>query len=234
MPEPNRIKGLWKKRVYSKEEKQKIKEFVPKLGYLPVAKILNRPAVSIRKWAIKLGIERFPEIYDSLSDTEAAYIAGLLDGEGCFRVCIGKIDMKKKKKIGCISTLITITISDKKPIKWLQKKLSYFGYEPKIHIHILEKAKALYNIEIGGMRAASLAKRILPYLIIKKEHAKLIIEFHKIHKYGVYTAREIEIALKFYELNKNGFPGRFIKERFKNIARLNQLYGLLKQKGATP
>lgn len=204
MPSPNRTKGLWIKYPYTNDEKEKIKKFVPKLGYSETARLIGRPVTSVHKWALKLGIKILPDMYDNLSDTQAAYIAGYLDGEACFRIS-GKVT---EQEINHASPGISVASVDKKIILWMQDKLSYFNFKPNLACRIPRnrKAKPIYTLGIGGIKAAALAKRILPFLILKKEHAKLLIQWANVHKFGQYGLQETIIALKFYELNTNGPP----------------------------
>ena len=102
-------------------------------------------------------------------DTDAAYLAGLIDGEGCLYV----------KPLTAFPRLyhfggLSVTNTHLATLTWLKER---FGGNIRI------KARTGNQIPCGewsihGADAIrSLLKRLLPYLRIKKEQAVLLLEF---------------------------------------------------------
>lgn len=109
----------------------------------------------------KANIVLFKLSYDlpSLKNWEWGYIAGFIDGEGY-------INLKDYN-------LIAISNTDKSSIDWLAEKLKckYTEIRPKT-----DKRKILYTLRISRkMAILKILEKLLPYLIIKKEKAKLMI-----------------------------------------------------------
>ncbi len=108
-----------------------------------------------------------------------AYVAGIVDGEGCICITTGKrVDHKRG-----YTTYLKVDVSNTNEwlIRWL--KLSYGGYIGK------RRAKALWKIswrwEIHHQKAADFLELILPYLQIKRPQAELAIFFQRAKRRGV-------------------------------------------------
>lgn len=109
------------------------------------------------------------------SEKELAYFAGLSDAEGCFRIQ----HWKDKRKGRNDNFVISFEIGNRKYsiIHWL---LSRFGGS----VHYRKPTKKTFSpFAIWSLRSAQLEKileKMYPYLIVKKERCKKIIEFNKI------------------------------------------------------
>ncbi len=106
-----------------------------------------------------------------ISDTEAAYCAGLYDGEGSAMM----LNFKNKKMIKLI-----ISNTDKRPILWLKErfqKCCVSSYQPK---GISKKGgayKLIWYFQVSGKTATLFLNVVKPYIIIKKELSeKLLVE----------------------------------------------------------
>lgn len=128
-----------------------------------------------------------------LSETDKAYIAGLVDGEGCIRIerC------KKKESIHPYNfrLLVAVTNTNLNVLLWL-KEITGVG---NIHNHTRSDEKANpkwkqgYVYHISSIRARDLLTAILPFLKIKKEIAEIGLQFPAdvSHKQGV-RGRSVE------------------------------------------
>ena len=115
---------------------------------------------------------------------QLAYFAGLLDGEGCLHICDKKISRKRTKgrnKTGKIyrgrvnfSTALTIANCNLEVLQWLENLFGGFiqirtkSFKPHWD---LKKAWHIRPIDI-----APILNLVLPYLIIKKNQAILMLE----------------------------------------------------------
>ena len=103
---------------------------------------------------------------------EAAYIAGLMDGEGCFYIERFKT---ARSPIGFQYRVIaTITMCDKHTIEYVCK-ITGKNYR----MRKLSSGRTAYTIDYRNGVAGDLLKEILPYLQNKKEQAKICLHFNK-------------------------------------------------------
>lgn len=121
--------------------------------------------------AYRLGIAkgiRNPGVdLSSLTREEVGYIAGFVDGEGSICFCLGK-NMKPT---------IQFPNTNREVIDWLLKKLTVGGLSVTVREKKNPKWKTLYQIHIGGIKNVfDILVKIEPYLIIKKEKARLAIK----------------------------------------------------------
>jgi hypothetical protein len=100
-------------------------------------------------------------------DTDLAYAAGYIDGDGCFSL--------RKQNIGSrhkfMATLIVIS-SVKETMEWFQKKFGGNINEK----HSCEGHKQIFHFCITG-RKSTFIKQIVPYLVEKKEEALIYQAF---------------------------------------------------------
>ena len=119
-----------------------------------------------------------------LSPEEKAYIAGIVDGEGC-------ISLYKNRA----TYIPRLTIVNTNPLlsEYLQTKLGGNTYKSKKK----EGWKVAYNWQVQNQLALDIVKTLLPYLILKRELALLFLSLQAIRDTG-----------------KNGkkFKGRFTSE----------------------
>lgn len=147
--------------------------------------------------------------YSELPPTTLAYAAGLIDGEGCIRV--GKYhDTRNGRRLGFRGQL-SIGMTDRKALEWLRDTLGGNFYLGRTSY---DRTKAAYNWTMRTTDAARLLTAILPYLIIKREQALMLIEFaatlHQPGKWGraglpsSLLAHRAGLAARSLELNKKG------------------------------
>jgi len=167
---------------------------------------------SIRHKAFELGLAKkafakYWRTYDKvqsivLSDAEKGYLAGIIDGEGTLRV------MRALKL--WYAPFIQITNTNKAIMDWLQKLLGEKGightYHEKYSKKPNHRPKHVYNIaSVQGVK--QILDQIAHLLVIKKEQAKLLLEFIEMKEnkadYGVLS-REREIFEELKRLNARG------------------------------
>jgi hypothetical protein len=111
------------------------------------------------------------------TDTEAAYMAGIMDGEGTFY--IGNYSGNRKNGDKHFQTLIAIATTDKSLMDWLH---NIFGggvrsYTPKQMAK--NSRKQVYRWCATSNRMLQICQIILPYLVIKKRQAEIMIEIRE-------------------------------------------------------
>jgi len=108
------------------------------------------------------------------SIAQLAYLAGILDGEGCF--VIGCYAFSKKTGVPHFHTTIQVTSTDRILIEWLVDNFGgkLFTYTAK---QMASNCKRVpFRWTIFSDRVKHLCECTLPYLVIKKEQAQIMID----------------------------------------------------------
>jgi len=108
----------------------------------------------------------FISLKDRLTDTKIAYLAGLFDGEGT----IGYYNFRQRHE-----STVMITNSDPRVMNWIMDKIRYGN------VHTVKKSYArrkhvVHHWRICGKpRVKDFLETIVPYLIIKRDQAELLL-----------------------------------------------------------
>lgn len=95
-----------------------------------------------------------------MTDQDLAYLAGFLDGEGCFTTTSSSIVIKSS------NTSLPV-------LNWIRET---FG--GSISLHSKRHQKQAYQWSINGANAERLCRKLHPYLREKKAQAALLLLFH--------------------------------------------------------
>ena len=131
------------------------------------------------------------------------YIAGLVDGEGSIGAAVHNRKYSSRLKL---QYLLQITNTDIDALEACQMVLGGKIYQLKQR----GNSRPCYKLQIGDLRGLKRAIQIvLPYLIIKYDVAKLMLELldsleEHYRQRDSYTPREIEVITEIRALNKNG------------------------------
>lgn len=110
---------------------------------------------------------------------DLAYLAGIVDGEGCFHACKLKNKPGDGYKNGHYRCVLKVSNTDVRLFKWLQVtfKGTCCAAFKETRDHLFKRD--IYEWTVTGHRLLDISKQILPYLIIKKRHCELIIKFRE-------------------------------------------------------
>jgi hypothetical protein len=140
---------------------------------------------------------------NNLTETEKAYLAGLIDGEGC--ITIIKSKPARKAKNPSYSLQVFINITDERVIRYC-KEVTGVG---SISFLLVTKRKPTWkNIWTWCLRKQDtydFLVQILPYLIIKKRQAELAVEYAEGDVSGINSVTE-EVLLRrdhYYQIIKD-------------------------------
>lgn len=140
-----------------------------------------------------------------------AYMAGIVDGEGCICMTKGRVNANSNKV--CYKVRLTVCSTSIVLLDWLVNNFGgNYVLKPIKKGMELKHSKA-YNWNIHCEKAGNLLSMILPYLVIKKKQAELVLAYRKIQELNVKSypghfvvpvslREEIFVLLKF--LNKRG------------------------------
>src|SRR5574338_1062599 len=108
-----------------------------------------------------------------------AYLAGIIDGEGCFHACKLKNKPGDGYKNGHYRCVLKVSNTDKRLFDWLQE--TFRGTCSAAIKQTRDKLfkRDCYEWVVTGHRLLDICQQVLPYLIIKKRHCELIIKFRQ-------------------------------------------------------
>lgn len=108
-----------------------------------------------------------------MSEAEAGWIAGFIDGEGSIILYLNKAENR-------IKPIISIGITAKEPVEFLKSKCggsTYFMYSKD------ERWKDRWNWQLlGSLQIQELLTAILPYLRVKKAQAQSVLKWLHVRK----------------------------------------------------
>lgn len=184
---------------YSRKNKKELLKKLPHRSW---------SAIKMKAW--RLGITNTMFGFDfkeyNLTETEKAWLAGFIDGEGCVGVYLCKSYKEKKypkPNVGISNTHKGSMIFVSKLLK--QGTAQWYPAKSKG-----KKYKKCYNVVISGIPSVyPLLKNILPYLIVKKKQAEYTLRWCKLYmnRETIRTKEPdecVELRRKIKELNKRG------------------------------
>ena len=128
----------------------------------------------------------------NLTETEKAYIAGIIDGEG--NMSLSKMSNSE------VSYRVNLYISNtnKELINWLHHK---FRNGVIYTVKSVGNRKQCYKYNLCHNLGANIIKVVFPYLIVKREQAKLILDYWD-NRFGRYDGEIFKDKIKY--LNQRG------------------------------
>lgn len=135
--------------------------------------------------------------------TAWAYLAGMIDGEGC--IYCAKSSRKGTTDYYCLQ--LSIVNTNRRLMGWLN--MHFDGYVRRIPARD-KKAKDVYRWKAKSEDITMLLKGVLPYLLLKNKQASLAISFREtVVRLGVHTGPKVRklrdsIIKQMKELNKKG------------------------------
>lgn len=224
-------------RRWSQTEIKYLKENYGKTPREEIVRKLNRSLGSIKN-KIHLEKLRLRQGHTlNLTETEKAYIAGFIDGEGSIPFCIHY----KKQIPHRAMPMIEIGNTNREIMNWLATKINGSAkwiIPPKVNRSSMPKdyvsrISATYHLSITGrFRIESLLKGILPYLQIKQQLAKIALQFYRQREdrfLKKFSLRDWHLVLKNREITNSRHP-RDIRSR----QRLAQFIKELERKEQNP
>ncbi len=203
----NDMGSKWTKEEHKILEDNYSKEGGPK-GLSASGLLPGRTAYAINCRAKKLNVNvKYEQTMLFLDHDDVVYLAGIVDGEGH----IGMTALKRENGKDWFTPRLNITNTDLRLMKWLQNKLGNKGLNVYIH-----KAKVVprgwkqrYTFQVSGPASIyAVLMQIYPYLILKKEQAKLAMDFASTRlglvKGTPYEEDYMPVYNRLRELNRKG------------------------------
>jgi hypothetical protein len=111
---------------------------------------------------------------NQMSEVEKAYIAGLMDGEGC--ITIMKSSPKRRSISFSYRVAIEIGMTDGGQMEYCQR-VTGLGYITRAKVHSRLNCRDRWQWTIPKDGVYELLPQIYPYLVLKKPQAALALEF---------------------------------------------------------
>lgn len=108
--------------------------------------------------------------YSHLTDTQKAYWAGLLDGEGCL--------MFYKTKTGIVPS-VSLAMTCKETVDAFQNTFNTSAVLVRNRKSMKAHWKDCYTCKVTSHKAAKICEALLPYFLTKKKIAGALSEFYK-------------------------------------------------------
>lgn len=126
-----------------------------------------------------------------MTKTKLAYLAGLLDGEGCFSILRGG------KTGECYSITIKITNSNLGLLRWVQANCGgHIHQYPKHH-----NWKDIFQWSLYASNAVQLVRKVRSFLVAKQRQADILLCFRN-PKHPIDLASKSQLYLELRKLNK--------------------------------
>jgi len=114
---------------------------------------------------------------ENIKDTDIAYLAGFVDGEGCFFIGKFKTISSATGNVGeNFHTLLKLSNTDYETLYNLNKK---FGGLLQTQSRLTRKSKIdreVYSLTFSGDLLTDITEKLLPYLITKRKQAEIMIK----------------------------------------------------------
>jgi hypothetical protein len=108
-----------------------------------------------------------------------AYLAGLIDGEGSFvimKTSVEKIAKSSRSKSPKYLAYFCIGMVDKAPLDLIQETIN----AGKVYEERVPDRRSMWRIRFAGrLKLMPFIENLLPYLIVKKKQAEVVLDFCK-------------------------------------------------------
>lgn len=169
-----------------------------------------------------------------MTETEIAYLAGIIDGEGCF--FIGLFRTKATHDLLNYHTYIKISNTDQNLMKWIKEKANSTNNTQHRCTRISLKERDIYNAQIGGQTLDELLPKIYPYLIVKRKQCEVMMRMRSTFVYKRRLQKK-EISHETHDiryqcyLEMRSLNSRFRDHPVKSLYSLAPCYPPVKLRG---
>lgn len=125
-----------------------------------------------------------------LTEVQAAYLAGIIDGEGCVFIQINEGVLRKNYSLQCIVASTNFEL-----LYWILETTGVGSIHKR---HSRPGNLQGWNYVSTTLNAKSILESVLPYLIVKKEQAILGIELQKLCTSAGLRATSEQMERKAY------------------------------------
>jgi DNA-binding CsgD family transcriptional regulator len=201
---------------WTKDEVERLRGLLKSHSLSEIARILGRTksSVAMKVWELGLATEHYnglrnaSSINTNLPEWVKGYIAGLLDGEGTVTINETKVRMgKKRERYLSLRPLIKIANTDREVLEWVARQVGGFRFATRNGRESKHGKRLVYDIVLKKQKDILVfLEMLLPYLIIKRRQAELVVEFCRSRlakpNHAPYDEGELEILAEVRRLNE--------------------------------
>lgn len=155
-----------------------------------------------------------------MSEVQKAYVAGLMDSDGCITVAKQSPSKTSRAKTDLHYALATVTNTNEAMMRWLKDNVGG-AYSNRTtgrfkQLHIDNNWKDRYEWRVTGKKAEKFLEDIQPYLVIKRKQCELAMSIGKLReqlnvRMGETLSQEVvekreQVKQEIHRLNKKGRP----------------------------
>ena len=131
-----------------------------------------------------------------MDERDTAYIAGFVDGEGCFSID-KSVRKDRKYKTAIYGFSIRISQTQLEVLEWIQTHIGGNIYERKSRDRQYPKCKTSWHLQLYGKTAERAVPLLAPYLRVKQPHVKVALEFFEKRGniFGIRNAKGHQVRL---------------------------------------
>lgn len=142
----------------------------------------------------------------TMSAVNAAYMAGYLDGEGTLTITRAK---RPENRAGFRWMTIMAIANTHRPSLECMREMCGNGRVLCVNRGNLDKHKALYRLQFTANQVRHVLPQLVPYLLIKRQQAGLVLRFLSLVTSGRHTTAEEwieqeELRADVQKLNRRG------------------------------
>lgn len=149
------------------------------------------------------------------TDTELAWAAGIVDGEGCLHINRHRLQENDRRTNESFRAVLKVTMGHLATIE----KLAEIFEIGTIHQHVERNSRInrSYSYITQCLQTGHVVQMVLPYLITKREEAVLVLDFLSLPNGDIggsggnrcQTSEEVEARLRYY------WQMRMLKSRWR-------------------
>lgn len=134
-------------------------------------------------------------------NTDVAYVAGLVDGEGCIRIKKSKAYRCQGRATPGYHASIQIKMVDRDAVEFVARVLNGWTCESKAS---LKSGRPFFACYISDQKAEDATRLLLPFLRVKRRQAEKLLELRLLQKEGAKHRTKVVGYRNFP--NKYGTP----------------------------
>lgn len=143
--------------------------------------------------------------------TEAAYAAGIIDGEGSIELQASHAHRARGRYV---YPRVRLANTDKRMIDWMEKRFP--GSRHSTHYQIQQERKAVHHLTWVCKQAVYLLREIEEFLVVKKEQAEIAL--------AVWSMGEkLRAEAGGYFGNGHPIPNELLEFRFQSMEQISKL-----------
>lgn len=120
------------------------------------------------------------------TETDKAYIAGIIDGEGCILLCEHQ-RLARRGRTPVIMPTISVVMNDPQSIKFMGER-----YRGRVKEYSRPGKRNYYRFDVAARKEVSeFLRDIYPYLTVKKRQADIMLDFLELPVYGGGSHHEV-------------------------------------------